>query len=222
VADVPFINGNNDDEGTLFSWQLTNLVTDDETLAYIHDNYLPNANQSTMEAIAKLYPSDLAAGSPFDTGSANAITPQFKRLSAFQGDLVFQGPRRLLIDERASKQPVWSFLNKRSKSTKYLGTFHASDLLQTFIGHAELQDYLINFINHFDPNGRYRKESGSERGSGSEQGSGSELIYWPRFSPVTKELLTILDDSIRLDITKDDFRKEAIDFLVHFTAENPT
>jgi len=214
VANIPFVTGNNDDEGTLFTAQLTNLTTDKATLAYIHDVYLPNANQSVMETVAKLYPSDSSAGSPFDTGSANAFTPEFKRLAAFQGDLIFQGPRRLLINERASKQPVWSFLNKRLKDIQYLGAFHASDLIQTIFAHAELQDYLINFINNFDPNKGYQ-------GSASTNGSSEGLIYWPKFSQAKKELLTILDGDVPLEITKDDFREEAIDFLVKFALENP-
>jgi hypothetical protein len=83
--------------------------TDDETIAFIHANYIPNANKTTLDTLAQLYPNDPAAGSPFDTGTANQITPQWKRLAAFQGDLIFQGPRRLFIDNRAAKQPIWSF-----------------------------------------------------------------------------------------------------------------
>jgi acetylcholinesterase len=78
-------------------------------LDYIHQNYLPKANQSVINTVAQLYPSDPAAGSPFDTGDANAVTPEFKRLAAFQGDLVFQAPRRFFINERSSKQPIWAF-----------------------------------------------------------------------------------------------------------------
>jgi len=214
IANVPFISGNNDDEGTLFTTGLTNITTDDAALAYMHDVYLPKANQSIMDTVAKLYPSDPAAGSPFDTGSANAFTPQFKRLSAFQGDLIFLGPRRLLVSQRASKQPVWSFLNKRLKDIQYLGTFHGTDLLQTIFAHAELQDYLINFINNLDPNKGYQ-------GSNSTDGSSEKLVSWPKYSTTKQELLTILDGDVPLDITKDNFREEAIGFLVNFTLENP-
>jgi hypothetical protein len=35
-------------------------------------------------SLDKMYPNDILAGSPFDTGILDAITPQFKRLAAFQ------------------------------------------------------------------------------------------------------------------------------------------
>lgn len=57
----------------------------------------------------KLYTSDITKGSPFDTGYMNALTPQFKRMAAIQGDLVFQAPRRFFLQHRAGKQPTWSF-----------------------------------------------------------------------------------------------------------------
>ena len=43
------------------------------------------------------------------TGILNAITPQFKRLAAMQGDAIFEGPRRFFLQERSSLQPTWSF-----------------------------------------------------------------------------------------------------------------
>lgn len=37
------------------------------------------------------------------------LGPQYKRISALQGDFVFHGPRRLLLNYRASKQASWAF-----------------------------------------------------------------------------------------------------------------
>jgi hypothetical protein len=89
--------------------------------------------------------------------------------------------------------------------------FHGSDLIQTLIGHAELQDYFINFINHLDPN----------IGASNTIESSENLIDWPRFSVDSKELLTILDGPIPLSITKDDFRQAPIDFLIQLGLANP-
>jgi acetylcholinesterase len=83
--------------------------TDEEFIAYFHENYVPAANQSTLNTISQLYPSNPADGSPFNTGNASAITPQYKRLAAIQCDWTFGGPRRLFINSRASKQPIWAF-----------------------------------------------------------------------------------------------------------------
>ena len=57
-----------------------------------------------------LYPSDPAQGSPFDTGVDNALSPQYKRLAALQGDLAFQAPRRFFLRARAdAHQRIWAF-----------------------------------------------------------------------------------------------------------------
>ena len=56
-----------------------------------------------------LYPQDVTAGSPYDTGILNTITPQFKRISSFVGDLVFQAPRRLLLNYTSERQNTWAF-----------------------------------------------------------------------------------------------------------------
>jgi len=211
VADIPFINGNNDDEGTIFSLTQLNLTTDAEFLGYVQENYAPSATQADLNLIAQLYPSDPADGSPFGTGDANAITPQYKRLAAFQGDLVFHGPRRLFIGNRAARQPIWSFLNKRLKDTPIIGSFHGSDLEQTIFAHAELQDYLINFINNLDPN--VDTEKGAERTE--------NLVHWPQFDTESKQLLQILDGPVPLNLTVDDFREDAIQFLIDFSLAHP-
>ena len=62
------------------------LRTDDEFVEYISKNWFPGSNPADLEKALELYPSDPASGSPFDTGSSNAITPEYKRISAMQGD----------------------------------------------------------------------------------------------------------------------------------------
>ena len=52
---------------------------------------------------------DLAKGSPYGTGTLNALTPQFKRIASIQGDWLFQGPRRFFLEHLAHKQNAWSF-----------------------------------------------------------------------------------------------------------------
>jgi len=83
--------------------------TDAQFKTYLKNTFLPGIPDTAVENIAKLYPSDITQGSPFGTGILNALTPQFKRLAAFQGDGVFQAPRRWLLQYTASKQDVWVF-----------------------------------------------------------------------------------------------------------------
>ncbi len=59
--------------------------------------------------LATLYPSDLTQGSPYGTGDTDALSPQYKRLASLQGDLIFQAPRRFLLQNRAGKQTVFAF-----------------------------------------------------------------------------------------------------------------
>ena len=43
------------------------------------------------------------------TGDANELAPMYKRMAAFQGDVIFQAPRRFFLDKRSPKQPTWSY-----------------------------------------------------------------------------------------------------------------
>lgn len=105
VADVPFVTGDCDDEGTLFGLSTTNITsvsrhpsihpfscvtyrTGAQALAYAKANYAPKISPTEAANLAKLYPSDPTVGSPFGTGTANQLTPQFKRIAAISGDLV--------------------------------------------------------------------------------------------------------------------------------------
>lgn len=61
-------------------------------------------------------------------------------------------------------------------------------------GDGELTDYLVNFVNHLDPNGN---------------GTGSQA-QWPRYTTSNPLLMTFLDGTIPQEITQDTFRKDAI------------
>lgn len=126
VAPIPIVTGDCDDEGTIFSTNLLNITTDAQFQTYIQQTYLPSATDAQTAEVLKAYPQDITQGSPFDTGILNAVTPQYKRLAAFQGDLVsivvpymltyahylvqvFQGPRRWFLQHRSALQPTWSY-----------------------------------------------------------------------------------------------------------------
>ena len=83
--------------------------TDEQVWDYLQSNYLPAASPSDADLVMTLYPQDPTQGSPFDTGYLNAVTPQFKRLAAIQGDFFFHGLRRFLLGELSGRQPTWSF-----------------------------------------------------------------------------------------------------------------
>ncbi|KAF4576963.1 hypothetical protein EYR36_004947 [Pleurotus pulmonarius] len=203
VANVPFVTGDCDDEGTLFSLANLNVTTTSQVRTYIKTFFMPQSTNAELDQMLNHYPLDLTQGSPFGTGILNALSPQFKRLAAFQGDAVFQAPRRFFLEQRSGKQNTWAFLSKRFKIAPFLGSFHASDILNVYFG-GELGDYLINFVNKLDPNG---------------QGRG---INWPKYTTSSPNLVTFNDNLLfPVTITQDTFRKDAINFLTGVTLANP-
>jgi len=66
---------------------------------------------------------DVTQGSPYGTGTLNALTPQFKRIASILGDITFQGPRRFFLQSTAYKQNAWSF------GTTPFRTIHSSHRL---------------------------------------------------------------------------------------------
>ncbi|KAI8986130.1 carotenoid ester lipase precursor [Trametes punicea] len=201
VANVPFVTGDCDDEGTLFTISLLNITTKSELRTYIMSNYMPNATDEDLDQLLTLYPADSTQGSPFDTGVLNALTPEYKRIAAMQGDLVFQAPRRFFLQNRSAKQPTWSFLSKRLKGLPALGSAHATDILNVY-GGGELTDYLINFVNHLDPNG-------------------DTVPSWPGYSISSPQLLTFLDDAPLVTVTSDDYRVDPMNFMTKLSLEFP-
>ncbi|KAJ7607559.1 sterol esterase [Roridomyces roridus] len=208
-AQIPFLTGDSDDEGTLFSTSLLNITTSDEFLNYVQSNYLPAATAAQITEIGQLYPDDPTQGSPFDTGTADELSPEFKRLAAFQGDLIFQAPRRFFLEHASSRQNTWSWLNKRFKDSSVLGSTHSSDNTIWFplesSGDFTATDALINFINTLDPNlpGTPFGMSWPEWNAPSAAGSTSLLTF------------TDPDPTSGVDVIlgAEDFRADAIAFL---------
>ncbi|ETW78802.1 Esterase/lipase/thioesterase [Heterobasidion irregulare TC 32-1] len=201
VANIPFITGDCDDEGTLFSLSNTNVTTDADVKDYISSIYLSTASSADVDHLLDLYTDDITKGSPYSTGILNAITPQFKRLAALQGDVVFQAPRRFFLKNRADKQNAWSFLSKRLKLLPVLGSVHASDLLNVY-GSGDMVDYLVRFAATLDPNG-------------------NTGINWPQYTTASPQLLTFQDGLIPLTITQDTYRQAGMEFLMQLSLVNP-
>ena len=177
-----------------------------------------------MDELLTLYPQNVTQGSPYDTGTQNALTPQFKRIASFLGDYVFQGPRRFFLQTVSDKQNVWSFcvlhalfrfglflthtfvdsfiVSKRLKLVPILGSFHSTDLLNIF-GGGDLTDFLIQFVTNLDPNGVLSP-------------------HWPRYTTSSPQLMTLLGSQLEVTnnnrtITLDTFRVEGIEFITNLS-----
>ncbi|KAJ7266843.1 sterol esterase [Mycena rebaudengoi] len=198
-AKIPIMTGDTDDEGTMFSLANLNITTNSEFLEYIHSNYLPYSTPSHIQRLGILYPDDPTQGSPFDTGSENQLSPEYKRLAAFQGDLIFIGPRRFFLEHASTRQDTWSYLSKRGKTTSILGAFHSGDIDEWFS--TNITETVVNFVNTLDPN----------RSAGPKNKSRLPVL-WPKWKIGSSSLLTFIDPDI-VNITAENFRIDAMKFL---------
>ncbi|KAH8999622.1 carotenoid ester lipase precursor [Lactarius hatsudake] len=202
VARIPFVAGECDDEGTSFSLSQLNVTTDAQLRTYLSEFLLLGATDAEMDKLLTLYPRDVTQGSPYNTGTRNAFTPQFKRIASILGDFTFQAPRRFFLNNLSKEQKSWSFLSKRLKSLPILGSVHGSDVRNIY-GPGELTDYLIHFATNLDPNG----ESSPQ---------------WPQYTTSTRKLLTLLDSQVKkVTITQDTYRTDGIDFITELSLTLP-
>ncbi|PBP20401.1 lipase 4 [Diplocarpon rosae] len=200
-APVPFIIGDQEDEGTLFSLVQSNLSSTADLVGYLRDEFFLDATQAQIEALVATYPDDPAAGSPFGTGGLYSVYPQYKRLAAILGDLTFTLTRRLLLETAAAvhpRVPTWSYLSSYFSGTPVLGTFHASDLLPAYgflpgaLPSTSIQAYYLSFVHTLDPN------------NGT-----AGLPTWPRWSQ-GQELMHF--EAARNSLTPDNFRAESYEY----------
>ncbi|EGN97863.1 hypothetical protein SERLA73DRAFT_74118 [Serpula lacrymans var. lacrymans S7.3] len=207
VADIPFVSSNCDDEGTDFSFSTCNVTTDGQFRDYLSTYWIKGAPDENMTTLLQQYPQDPTEGSPFDTGNNNTLTSQFKRVAAFQGDVVFQAPRRFLLHQRSDEQNTWSYLSKLNKTALYLGSSHGSDI-RSLIGPGDtpMADYLINFVANLDPNGGANPE-------------------WPRYTKESPNLLMMSDGptfgNIQINFTQDTYRTDPMEVLTSLSLAYP-
>jgi len=90
-------------------WYFNLFRTDEAFRNFITTLWAPDASPDELADLWTNYTSTPADGSPFATGDFNQLYPQFKRLAAFQGDLVFQAPRRHFIKHLSGVQKIWTY-----------------------------------------------------------------------------------------------------------------
>lgn len=202
-AAVPMINGDLEDEGTLFSLFQPNITTTEDIVDYLGTLFFNGASKEQLTALVDTYDPSISAGSPFRTSLLNNVYPQFKALAAILGDLVFTLTRRLFLQTTLAANPdvpSWSYLASYDYGTPVLGTFHGSDLLQVFYGvlpnfaSKAFQSYYLSFLYTLDPN----------------DGTGDEFPEWPQWGE-KNELMWIHDD--HGELLADDFRSESCEYI---------
>ncbi|KAA8644904.1 hypothetical protein EYZ11_010996 [Aspergillus tanneri] len=202
-ARVPFIIGDQEDEGTLFALFQSNITTTDELVDYFGEYFFHGASRAQLQELVDMYSDIQENGSPFRTSILNNWYPQFKRLAAVLGDLTFTLARRVLLQhahEATPDVPSWSYLASYDYGLPIMGTFHASDILQVFYGilpnyaSRSIHTYYLSFVYDQDPNSR--------RG---------EFMEWPQWKE-GRELMNFHAHSAQL--LKDDFRSNAFDLMM--------
>ena len=160
-AAVPMIIGDQEDEGTLFSLFQSNITNTAQLVQYLSTYFFHDATTAQLNALVATYPDNPISGSPFNTLVLNDIYPQFKRLAAILGDLVFTLTRRAFLTATYKLNPSvpsWSYLASYDYGTPILGTFHGSDLVQVFYGilpnaaSRNIHSYYFNFVYNLNPN----------------------------------------------------------------------
>jgi carboxylesterase type B len=212
-AAVPLIIGDQEDEGTQFSFFQTNVTDTASLVEYLSSVFYAGATKSELQVLVETYEESPSAGSPFRTGSAGDVYSGFKRLSALLGDIEFTPNRRAML-YAASKVhpsvPIWSYEASDYYGTPVLGTYHGSELPAFFGGPQNFASqarfyYYTNFAYSLDPN-----ESGS---------ADNKYLYWPKWTEA-KQLLHLLRDNSSL--LTDNFRSNSYEWfaanqkLLHF------
>ena len=187
-----------EDEGTLFALFQSNLTTKQDVIEYLDQRYFLHAGREEIGRLVNLYDDIEANGSPFRTGSENNWYPQYKRLAAILGDLVFTITRRCTLQiakDNRWTQPFWSYMNSYYHGLPIMGSTHGLDLVSVFYGAAPgyatkaWRQYYINFVNSLDPN---------------KGGVYDDVSFWPEWK-ADQNIIQMHPD--RSDIIKDDFRQ---------------
>jgi carboxylesterase type B len=206
-AKVPYIVGDQEDEGTLFGIFTANLTTTKDVTTYLSSVFFPSADTAVIKGLVDTYQNTIEDGSPFRTLILNNWYPQFKRISAILGDITFTLTRRIFLATATTASPdvpSWSYLATYNFGTPILGTFHGSDLLQVFYGvlpnnaARSIRGYYFSFIHHLDPN------------------VDNKFGEWPQWSK-SKQLMTFGANSNSLQA--DNFRADSYEFLKSNVAE---
>lgn len=201
-ASVPFIIGDQEDEGTIFALFQANISTTDQIVDYLQKLFFLDASREQLEKLVATYPDTTTDGSPFRTSIFNNWYPQYKRIAAILGDLTFTITRRAFLTLAQSAKPdvpFWSYLSSYDYGTPILGTFHGSDILQVFYGilpnyaSKSIHSYYLSFVYDMDPNSRAKS-----------------YMNWPQWS-TNQTLMNFFNDHGAL--LADNFRQDTFEFI---------
>ncbi|KAK8847567.1 hypothetical protein IAR55_005426 [Kwoniella newhampshirensis] len=224
-ARIPFISGNNKDEGTFVVPTFVNSTTLGFALV---DLVEPNdPSNTTLLQIAALYSDVPALGSPFDTGNNTfGLSSAWKQSVAIVGDATFQANRRFFLRQANQHgfDQTWTYQFEQYTPGQpaYRGVYHASEIPYVFgaarpgVGLAgfssnytqadaalsnTMMNYWLNFAYYTNPNG-------------NGDASASNTTYWPThdINQNNKNMLRLLASNVT--VFQDDYREQQMDFFL--------
>ncbi|KAJ0159001.1 putative secreted lipase [Colletotrichum tanaceti] len=203
---IPFILGDQEDEGTLFALFQPNITSTEEIEKYLSTLYFNNASPKQIKEMVATYDPEPSEGSPFRTAGKNEVRPQFKRLAAILGDAVFTLTRRAVFSISQTIQPevdTWSYLASYDYGTP--GPRHVFFGVRPNYAAAATRAYYFNFAYNLDPNN-------SSGGTGTPK---VKLIDWPKWRDGNRMLHMLADGA---ELIKDDFRWDRYNLLLNNVA----
>lgn len=96
--------------------------------------------------------------------------------------------------------PLTFFHTSLTSSSPHCQT-HTTELANVFFG-GDMTDFLVRFVHTLDPNG-------------------GQEVHWPAYTAESPQLLLFANGKKSLEIIPDTFRKEANEFLVQLSFEQP-
>ncbi|WWD21657.1 hypothetical protein CI109_106143 [Kwoniella shandongensis] len=225
-ARIPFISGNNKDEGTSFVPQFVNSTA--AALAVVNLFEPRDPSNETLAQLFALYPPVASAGSPFDTGNNTfGLSAAWKQATAIVGDATFQANRRYFIRQanQYGFDQTWTYQFEQLTPGQppIKGVYHASEIPYVYgaarpsIGFPgfstnytqadaslsnTMMDYWLNFAYYTNPNGNGATGS-------------SNATYWPNHdtNQNNKNMLRLLANNVT--VFQDDYREEQMQFLLN-------
>lgn len=202
VSKVPVISGIQEDEGALFAIVTPGVNTDKQMVDFFSSHIFRTTPRDKVQELADQFSQNPADGCPYRTGPLNELYPQFKRVASLFGEWLIETQRRVSLQtlkEVAPDVPSWSYMSSYFHGTPFVGTFHATDIIQIFYGvppnDASLsqRQYYYNFITNQDPN------------KGKKM-----LVNWPLW---TESNSVMNFNALTHNVIKDDFRTHLSDYM---------
>ncbi|SJK98687.1 uncharacterized protein ARMOST_01956 [Armillaria ostoyae] len=181
--------------------------TDPEFLGYVNTMYFPELSSKRVNNLSSAYSNDPATGSPFGSGNNYTLTPEYKRIAAFNGDYSFQAPRRHFLEVASITQPAWAYWAYHGSDLTEFFSFGGSASGNDFIG----TDALVNFATNLDPN--YSPNT-TDRGI-----SLLETTSWSEWTSAQRNMAHFTDSSSLLTSTTDTYRATAMQLLTNLSLQ---